>query len=219
MATNDQTVLEQVLSSEMEERGAGLSDSDFFELFVVEQVLKDRDLNYDEIDTGLVDGEKDGAVDGLYIFVDDELAIEDADFSNSRKGVAVELVVVQAKREASFKEVPVDRLAPTLSDLLPLSANDTSLKGKYREDVLRGFSRFRKAVSRRRARLRAFISGSCTQPRGISLHRAWRSASRSSRRWFDRSIRMRPLRSSSPARLSCSVNTEGSRRPRMNSRL
>ncbi len=152
MPTNDQTVLDQVLSTERADRFSELSDSEFFELFVAEQILKDRDLSYDEIESGIVDGGKDGAVDAIYTFVDDELAREDGDFSNARKGVAIELVVIQSKREASFREVPVDRLAPTLSDLLPLGTNRADFGDKYRGEVLDGFALFRQVVKQTASR-------------------------------------------------------------------
>ena len=39
------------------------------EFLALEQILKDEDLSFDEIMSGLVDGRQDGGIDGFYIFI------------------------------------------------------------------------------------------------------------------------------------------------------
>ena len=54
MATNDKIILDEVLKQRKAEIDPASSESEFFELFAAEQVLKDHDLSYDEIEFGLI---------------------------------------------------------------------------------------------------------------------------------------------------------------------
>lgn len=49
MASNDQIILDQILEQQRAQRSPSASKSNFFETFVVEQVLKDADLSDEEI--------------------------------------------------------------------------------------------------------------------------------------------------------------------------
>ncbi len=56
MASNDQIILNQVLDQRRQEVAPNLDASTYFEVFTAEQILKDYDLSYDEIVSGLVGG-------------------------------------------------------------------------------------------------------------------------------------------------------------------
>ena len=71
--TNQQILLETVLKAENSQKEP---ESDFFNHFVCEQILKDYDLSDEDITSGLVDGGDDGGIDGFYIFVNKNLATE-----------------------------------------------------------------------------------------------------------------------------------------------
>jgi hypothetical protein len=83
MSSNDRVILEQFVSQAHQQRAPSLSKSQFFEIFVSEQVLKDSDLSYEELESGLVAGGRDGGIDAAYTFVNGELAREDSDFGSS----------------------------------------------------------------------------------------------------------------------------------------
>ena len=57
MANNDQIVLETILRQSKQEQfpEEQISDRDFFNWFVSEQIMKDYELSYDEINEGIVD--------------------------------------------------------------------------------------------------------------------------------------------------------------------
>ena len=76
MTSNDRIILDEILKQRQREIDPGAAPSDFFELFTVEQVLKDFDLSYDEIESGLVGDGGDGGIDGIYLFVNGELVHE-----------------------------------------------------------------------------------------------------------------------------------------------
>ncbi len=48
-------------------------------MFSAEQVLKDDDLSYEELASGIIDGGGDGGIDSLYLFVNDVAFDEDID--------------------------------------------------------------------------------------------------------------------------------------------
>jgi hypothetical protein len=73
MSTNDQVILNQMLEKRQQELSVSLSESEFFELFACEQILKDHDLSWEEIESGIVGDGGDGGIDGFYLFVNDEI--------------------------------------------------------------------------------------------------------------------------------------------------
>jgi hypothetical protein len=73
LTTNDQIILQQILEQQRAELAPSLSLPQYFEIFAPEQVLKDFDLSYDELESGIVGDGGDGGVDGLYVFVNGAL--------------------------------------------------------------------------------------------------------------------------------------------------
>ncbi len=60
MTTNDRIILDEVLKQRQMEIDPNTDPSSSFEFFTAEQVLKDFDLSYDEIESGLVGDGGDG---------------------------------------------------------------------------------------------------------------------------------------------------------------
>jgi hypothetical protein len=119
-----------------------VSEQDYFELFCAEQILKDFDLSYDEIQGGIVDGEHDGGVDSVYGFVNGELICEDFDITPFKKDVRIELHIIQSKTSGGFSEVPVNKLISLTGHLLKLDA-EYSRFSQYNEDVKAAVDNFR----------------------------------------------------------------------------
>ena len=122
MADNSQQLLNDVLSQQRQDLAPDLSEQDYFEIFCAEQILKDYDLSYEEIEAGIVDGEHDGGVDSAYAFVNGELISEDFDLSSFKKDVRIELHIIQSKTSGGFSEAPVNRLISVTRHLLKLDA-------------------------------------------------------------------------------------------------
>ncbi|MDO8900374.1 MAG: AIPR family protein [Phenylobacterium sp.] len=123
MADNSQQLLDDVLKQQREELAPALSDQDYFEVFCAEQILKDYDLSYEEVQAGIVDGEHDGGIDSAYAFVNGELVYEDFDVSPFKKDVRIELHIIQSKTSGGFSEVPVNKLISVTRHLLKLDAD------------------------------------------------------------------------------------------------
>ena len=144
MTTNSQQLLNDVLTQRRQHLAPDLSESEYFELFCAEQLLKDFSLSYDELRSGIVDGEHDGGVDSVYAFVNGELVLEDFDASNYRKDVRIELYIIQSKMSGGFSENPINRLISATTHLLRLDANYDHLP-QYNDGVKAAMDNFRRA--------------------------------------------------------------------------
>lgn len=139
---NSQVILSDVLCQLKSERASDLSDAEYFEVFCAEQVLKDYDLTYDEIQAGIVDGEHDGGIDSLYAFVNGELVHEDFDPSPFKKNVSIRLYIIQSKTSPSFKEEIINKLISVTRNLFDLTKDPDSFS-QYNEQVRTAAKLFR----------------------------------------------------------------------------
>ena len=145
MAENDRTILNELLEQYRNELAAEDSASDFFEYFSAEQALKDYDLSPDEIDSGLVGDGGDGGIDALYLLVNGQLIQEEWDFSELKRSIAVELIVIQAKTHNGFQEAPIERFISVSGDLLNLDSDTSELSDVYNEQLVELMTRFHTA--------------------------------------------------------------------------
>ena len=143
MHTNDQIILDQILDQRRQERAPGTTESAFFEFFTAEQALKDFDLSYDEIDSGLVGDGGDGGIDGMYVLVNNDLVQEDDYAASLKADVTLDLVFLQAKRRRGFEDTPVERFITSSEDILDLSKGISEITSTYNSGVLDVISRFR----------------------------------------------------------------------------
>lgn len=153
MANNELVLLDQVLQQRQDERTTPIKDDDAFELFACEQALGERDLSTEEVADGVVGGGNDGGLDGVYVFLGDDLLAEDSDVfqddfvpgripSRSR----LELWMVQAKRETSFSETAIEKVADSCRRLLNLAEDETDLEQLYSTAVVTRTGFFRRAL-------------------------------------------------------------------------
>ncbi|MCL4733208.1 hypothetical protein KJZ71_05420 [Patescibacteria group bacterium] len=120
MSANDKIILDQILDQQRIERAPTASKSEFFEMFVAEQALKEHDLAYDELEAGLIGGGGDGGIDSMYVLVNGEMAQEDVDLAPLKKSVLIEVVIIQAKLTDSFKESVIDKMTAVSEDIFDL---------------------------------------------------------------------------------------------------
>src|ERR1700676_3732808 len=103
MASNDLILLKQVLEQDKNERFPHFTDSDYFEIFVTEQILKNYELSDDEIDAGITGGGNDGGIDSMFTFVNGQLLFEDTDLAAYKKTITMEVFITQTKRSENFE--------------------------------------------------------------------------------------------------------------------
>src|SRR5262245_40403066 len=142
MAANDILLLDASLRESQKDRAPHLSESDYFEIFAAEQVLKDFQLSDDELESGRVGGSNDGGLDGLYFLVNRQLVSDDTEI-DPRTVTRADLVLIQATREPSFNETRVGNLYLLTEDLLDLSRWSGQLAGTYNLVLQAAIARFK----------------------------------------------------------------------------
>lgn len=145
MPSNDQVILTEVLKQRREELSTPISESTYFELFAGEQILKDYDLSWEEIESGIVGDSGDGGIDGFYLFLNSELIREDTDLSAFRGDISLELHIFQAKRTSGFSEDAIHKLRATTEDILDLSTELNEYSSVYNSQLLLSAAQFREA--------------------------------------------------------------------------
>lgn len=136
MTDNDLIVLNSVLEQKKRELAQDLQDYEFFELFVFEQVLKNFDLSYNELELGRTSGPDDGGIDGLFFFINDELVEEKINPEDYGKNVVLDLYLIQAKKSSGFAEQVFDRLNTTSQDLFDLTKDMNVLRSIYNTQII-----------------------------------------------------------------------------------
>ena len=170
MTNNDRIILEQVLEQKRADVAPGLEPAEYFEIFTAEQVLKDYDLSYAEIQSGIVAGGGDGGIDGFHAFVNGELIQDDTDVSHLRRNIELEVVLSQAKTGAGFSEAAMDRFASAANELFDLSRPIASLTAVYNAELLEATERFRRTYESLAARFPNLTVTMYYATKGSSVH-------------------------------------------------
>jgi hypothetical protein len=137
MPNNDQILLGELLKQEAAEFQEPLTESEFFELYSAVQILKEYELSYDEIKSGVAGESLDGGADSIYIFVNGELIKEDSNVKEKyKKNPDIELVIIQSKKENGFGEDALLKLSRLCKNLLDLEFDKNKFAGRYNEAVL-----------------------------------------------------------------------------------
>ena len=142
MPTNDRIILDELLCRRQMEVDPDAAASSFFEFFTAAEVLKDFDLSYHEIESGLVGDGGDGGVDAIYLLVNGDLVQEDSDYGHLKKDITVELCILQSKMHSGFQETPIERFLTMSNDLFDLSTDVSTLSSIYNEGLIDSIQRF-----------------------------------------------------------------------------
>jgi hypothetical protein len=109
-----------------EERAPGLKESKAFERYVFEQVLKDHEPADEDLDVGDFGDGDDGGVDGMYLYMSGQLI--DVETPIPQAVNDVELHIIQAKFQGSFKETTIEKIESFARDLLTYNKPVSELK-------------------------------------------------------------------------------------------
>lgn len=141
--SNDKILLDSMLNQLQSSTAVSLTESEYFELFTAEQVIKDYDLSYDAIDSGIVDGGGDGSIDSIFTFINKELVTDDFDTDEIKRNPEITIYIIQSKTASKFSENQVGKTIPNLIELFDLSKNEKDLKSKYNSKLLNNIFNFR----------------------------------------------------------------------------
>lgn len=112
-----------------------LNDSDFFEIFVPYHYLKHYELDFSDIEDGIVDGADDGGIDSIYCLCDGR-PISEIDHSSVRKNCIIDLFIFTNKFQNSFPTGVLNDVRVTLSDLFEFDQIEFDKASKnYNDDL------------------------------------------------------------------------------------
>lgn len=134
MSANAKQILGDIVEQRRQLSMPELSIQDYFEIFAAEQLTKDYAPTFEELEGNIVDGEHDGGVDSVFLFVNGDLMHEDSELGSYKKNVLINLIIVQSKTTGGFSEDPLNKLISSLPKLLDLTA-DYSLLAQYNSKV------------------------------------------------------------------------------------
>lgn len=146
--TNDQIILEQIIKERCAESGDELTVSEYFEIYSASEILKNYDLTYDDISYGIVGDGGDGGIDSIYTFINGEPLKEDTSVNTNQKKNHIELIIIQSKTSASFKEDAVIKFRESAQDLFNLANNPDDYAERYNADLIDKVKLFRDSYSK-----------------------------------------------------------------------
>ncbi len=170
MPSNDRIILDQVLEQQRESVAPSLNAATYFEIFTAEQILKDYDLSYDEIESGIVAGGGDGGIDTFHAFVNGELIQEDTDVTDLKRNIHINVVLLQAKTGTGFSEDAMDRFAAAAEELFDLAKQLTSLTTVYNLRLLDAANNFRRVYQVLAAKFPRLSVRFCYATKGDQVH-------------------------------------------------
>lgn len=145
MPSNDLLLLDSILQKNKTTYGTRAEESEYFELFAMDSVLKNYDLSLEDLEDGWVDGGDDGGVDGFYVFIDGLYLSDDLDLKYIRPEPLFEIFVLSVKMAEGFKQTALSALVSTVPDLLTLVTEQPT--NPYVEKLLQLRARFRTAYT------------------------------------------------------------------------
>lgn len=140
---NDVIVLKSFLEGKRQQLANTLSESEYFEIFTFEQILKDYDFSYDELLSNQVDGPDDGGIDGFFIFLNNEILNEAIDLKSIKRNPLIEIYLIQAKISPSFAEDPINKITATIENIFDLAKDICNIKHLYNAQVIEKVELFR----------------------------------------------------------------------------
>lgn len=144
MTTNQQIILNTLLEQQKASLDSSLKEDDYFHLFVTEQVLKNFELSYDELEEGIVDNGGDGGIDSIYTFVNTELVQRDSDLIDGKRNSIIDVYIIQSKNTNGFGETPIEKCVASANDLFDFTKSADSLRTVYNNELLTNREVFRK---------------------------------------------------------------------------
>ena len=140
-----QILLNAFLEQEKQDNAYPITDDEFFEMFSASQVLKEYDISDEEVEQGLCDAGGDGGCDGIYLFADQALVTSEFTIDNAKKGVVLDLVIIQPKTSCGFSESAIQNWKTSCENLMDISKGLTqdSFQTRYNEKVRFLFELFR----------------------------------------------------------------------------
>ena len=145
----DITVLNDILTQEKAARVPGMEDDEFFSS---QQVLRDFQVDPEEITSGLVSQSandikgSDGGIDAMYIFYNGRLLrdMEQAEaLKSAKQNIILDVIIIQASRQSGFDLNRILRIKDASENIFGVDRDTNQFSEKYNEPLLDSINRFR----------------------------------------------------------------------------
>ncbi|MFA6286805.1 MAG: AIPR family protein [Opitutaceae bacterium] len=136
MAKNDIVLVDGIVQQRQSESLPSDQQDEVFEYLVIEQLLKDYDLAQEEIESGWIDGNGDGGIDGFYTLINGHFIDDESTFQWPKIGAAIDIWLITCKHHASFQQATLDALIATIEEIFDFGIEECKLEGKYSEELL-----------------------------------------------------------------------------------
>jgi len=136
MARNDVVLLDRLVEKTRDQLGKDRKEYELFEIFSFDQVLKDYEPSFEELESGWCDGGNDGGIDGFFIFVDKRIATPETYQYASKKSPEIDVHIFSVRKSQTFEQKPIDTLIGSLGEIFDLGVEDTNLKYPYNDSVI-----------------------------------------------------------------------------------
>jgi hypothetical protein len=150
MQDTDISVLNDIIAESKKELAPSMKDDEFWELFAAKEILRDRQLSPDDIQSGMVGQteiikESDGGIDAFYTFVNGTLIRDqlEAENSNHKKGVEVDVIIIQSKTTAGFGMDAINRLSTTCDSIFRTGLEPKNFPEPFNARLVDAIVRFR----------------------------------------------------------------------------
>ena len=143
---NNSILLEDCIEEFKKNNELHLSKDDLFELFSISQVTKKSNLSVEDIESSIVDGEKDGGIDCLLTLVDDAPILSDDEIESIElsESSCIKLVIGQVKNKKTFQEDVLDKIHISIPKLFDLDKNEEELQQSFNPLLVERLMIFRK---------------------------------------------------------------------------
>jgi AIPR protein len=164
MAKNDVVLLDSFVQKSKTQFSQTRDDSELFEIFCFNQLLKDYEPTIEELESGWTDGGNDGGIDGLYVFVDQRIGTPDTPHYALKKHPQIDVHILSVRKSRKFEQQPLDALFGSLGELLDPTLSERELEYPYNETILQQRILFRQlftSLADRQPLLRVQITYCC----------------------------------------------------------
>lgn len=141
---HDIVTLQQIINRFHKERFPDMKPDRYFEHFVAEQILKERDLTDEQLLAGNVGGPNEGGIDALHLFVNGD-HIDDTNvekYKGMKEGVILDLHLIQAKNKKRVEAGVINNFSAMSDDLLDPGKDLDQVANNYNPAVIRVFEWF-----------------------------------------------------------------------------
>jgi hypothetical protein len=149
MTSNALTLLDDLLGK-AHQKNKELSESEFFEFFCAQNILRDHQLGITDIEVGLVGNDKesgsDGGIDAMYVLINDNVmngAKVKAKLKSIKRSIRVDIAIIQSSRHEGFTLDRITRLKDTCENIFSLDRNPRHFNERYNDSLLKAINTFR----------------------------------------------------------------------------